>query len=187
MRPRAELSLAYAFWAEEYVAEGWTPYLLTFMFHPLGGSPMAVARQMECEVERVYATLLTRMVRKPTAVSSVRGLPVWFCAHDRPIFKHEKVSIKDVTLNDGAHIHAVAFLPPWSRLRGEKLDDHLAAHTGLYIRAGLPLRRLHVEPITHDAGYVVDYVRKQTEKSVIGQDASFVLPRSLAEVRSRAA
>ncbi len=43
----------YAAWGERLVAEGWTPYLLTFMFRPIGGSAAHVAEVMEAEVVRV--------------------------------------------------------------------------------------------------------------------------------------
>lgn len=186
MLSKLEINLAYGRWAERLVAQGWSPYLLTFMFHQLGGSPAGIAQQMEREVERIYATLLPRVVRKPTAPSSFGKHPVWFCCHDRPVHKHEKQSLCDVAVNDGQHVHAAAFQPPWSRLR-EELGTHFEAERGLYIRPRLPLLRIHVQPITRRVRYAVDYVRKHTGRSLNGEDASFVLPRSLDEVRERAA
>ena len=55
----------YATWAGEHVENGWDPYLLSFMFNHVPGSRASVLRQMQREVERVYATSLTRVIRKP--------------------------------------------------------------------------------------------------------------------------
>ena len=182
----AERNLAYTLWAEDFVRAGWTPYLLTFMFHPLGGPAPEVARQMEREVERVYATVLPRIVRHPTRPGMVGRLPVWFCALDRPVFKRAKTSLRDVVVNDGLHAHAAAFVPPWSRLP-EDLATHFDLECGRYLRPDGGLLRLDAVPITRRVGYVVDYVRKLIGRDVIGEDASFVLPRALSEVRDRAA
>ena len=185
MSSQAEIDLAYSGWGERLVAKGWRPYLLTFMFKPLPGSPTAVAHQMEREVERVYATLLTRIVRKP-ARTPLDRLPVWFCCHDRPVYKHSKISLRDAAVNDGAHTHATAFLPPWSRLR-EGLGKHFDEHARLYVRPRCPLLRIDCVPVVRRVGYVVGYTRKEVGRSAQGQDASFVLPRAAREVWVRAA
>lgn len=182
MLKNPDVNIGYELWGERYVAEGWSPYLLTFMFKQLGGSPVAVARQMEREVERVYATLLPRIVRRPTAPSAMGRLPVWLCSHDWPVFKREKSSLRDVVVNDGQHVHAACFVPPWSRLR-EDLAAHVEEHRDLYIRSGFPLLRLDVEPVTQQVGYVVGYARKHASRAIVGEDVSFVLPRSATEIR----
>lgn len=122
-----QVELSYGAWAEQLVADGWMPYLLTLMFQPIGGSPATVLRAMEREVERVYATFVTRVVRNPLRASSAGRLPIWLCAPDRPVAKHARQSLRDVAVNDGQHFHAAAFVPPWSRLR-EDLVDHFIAH-----------------------------------------------------------
>ena len=186
MTSHASNTFAYALWAERLVCEGWTPHLLTFMFRNIGGPPHNVARQMEREVERVYATLLTRIVRNPTRPSMTGKLPIWFCAHDRPVFKRAKQRLHDVVVNEGRHVHTVVFLPPWSRL-SEDLAAHLAAYDHLYVRSELPLVRIDAVPITRRVGYVVSYARKQAGRSPIGEETDFVLPRSVSELRDRAA
>lgn len=186
MSSNAEINFAYALWAERLVREGWTPYLLTFMFRNLGGPPHEVARQMAREVERVYATVLSRIVRNPTRPSMVGRLPIWISALDRPVFKRTKGSLRDVIANDGYHVHVVALLPPWSRLT-EDLAAHFEAHQTLYLPSVSPLLRIDVVPITHRVGYVVRYVLKFTGRGRLGEDAAFVLPRALSEVRDRAA
>lgn len=183
---RDQIEAGYAEWAERLVAEGWTPYLLTFMFRELGGSEASVARQMEREVERVYALHVTRHDRKPTAPSRAGRLPIWLCSPDRPVFKHKKQGRWDVTVNDGHHIHAAVFVPPWSRLE-EDLVTHFDAHRDLYIRRLTPLIRIDVVLITHRIGYVIGYARKQIGRGLISQDATLILPRTLDEITSRIA
>lgn len=180
----ARVEFAYGAWAERLAAEGWSSYLLTFMFQPVGGSPATVLRVMEREVERVYGTLVTRVVRHPARSSAAGRLPVWFCAPDRPVYKHAKQSLRDVAVNDGVHFHALAFMPPWSRLP-EDLVDHFIAHHSLYVRPGYAIDRIDVEPITHTVAYVVGYARKGSYDNATREDASFVLPRSPSEPTSR--
>ncbi|MCJ2084179.1 hypothetical protein [Methylobacterium sp. J-090] len=137
---------------------------------------------MEREIERVYATLVTRVVRKPTAPPSAGRLPVWLCCRDMPVFKHQKQCLSDVLVNDGLHQHAAAFQPPVSRL-GVDLVTHFEECRDLYVRRGLPLIRIDVQPITHDIGAVMDYVRKQIGRGMTGEDAMLILPRGRSEMK----
>ena len=178
---QAAIDNGYELWGERLVREGWTPYLLTFMFQHLGGSEARVARLMEREVERVYATLVTRVVRKPTAPSSVGRLPVWLCSPDMPVFKHEKQSLSDILVNNGRHMHVVAFQPPASRLEVD-LAIHFGENLDLYIRHGHPLIRIDVQKITYSLDDVVGYSRKYIKKIVDGEDAMLILPRHRSEI-----
>jgi hypothetical protein len=47
------------------VNNGCSIHLVTFLFHQLPGSRVAVLDRMKDEVQRVYSTLLTRVVRRP--------------------------------------------------------------------------------------------------------------------------
>lgn len=178
---RAEVDQGYRDWGESFAAEGWMPYLLTFKFRPLGGSEASVRQQMEREVERVYAKLVSRVVRKPRSASAVGRLPVWFCSPDRPVFKHERQSRISNLANDGAHMHATAFQPPCSRLRTD-LVTHFTENYGVYVRPDLPLVELHAVPISHRTGYVVGYARKHIGRGLVSEDAQLVLPRARKEM-----
>ena len=184
MSTKAELDVAYSLWAERLVNEGWTPYLLTFMFGDIEGPVHEVARIMEREVERIYATVLSRIIRNPNRVGMIGKHPVWICCHDRPVYKLVKTTLRDVTVNDGRHIHAVALIPPWSRM-SEGLADHFDGHRALYLRPDSSLIRIHTVPITRRVGYVTTYVRKHTRRGAHGEDAGFILPRTLDEIRDR--
>lgn len=171
----AELEAGYRDWAEELVAEGYRPQLLTFMFRPMRGSFDRVAGEMLREVERVYARHLTRVVRKPNALAHLHERPVWLCCLDRPVFKHVKSSLQDATVNDGLHVHAAAFYWPRNRL-GESVLEHFEAHCDLYVVPDTPLDRIDVEPITHRVDYVVEYVLKSIRSGLVGDDAMLILP-----------
>src|SRR5215207_6446888 len=100
----------------EYVADKmdseWNAYILSLMFRQLRGSRDGIVEQMQRENERVYSTLLTRVVRDPTAEKNQRQLPIWLRCPDLPVPKRAKVDISEVTINDGLHMHAIALEPP---------------------------------------------------------------------------
>ncbi|MCJ2131198.1 hypothetical protein [Methylobacterium sp. E-045] len=171
----------YAQIAQNHVSEGWTPYLLTFMFNHMPGSPGMVAEWMEREIERVYATFVSRVVRKPVAPTSIGRLPVWLCSPDYPIKKRSKSSLRDIVVNDGRHTHAIALHPPWSRFK-EPLGIHFEQHKQLYIRSGYPLLRIDVAPVIHHLRSVVGYGLKSLYHGRVNHDSTLILPRSYTEM-----
>src|SRR4051812_16203927 len=91
----------YAELVRSRVDAAWSGYLMTFMYRPLAGSPSAVLRQMHREVERVYATFATRVVRRACAPSAVGKLPILLCFADAPVKKNNMPSLRDVSVNGG--------------------------------------------------------------------------------------
>src|SRR4051812_10304744 len=55
----------YGSMVKERLEQGWEGYLISFMFSQIRGSRSSVIHQMGREVERVYATVLTRIIRDP--------------------------------------------------------------------------------------------------------------------------
>ena len=166
---------------EERVSEGWTPYLLTFQFKEIGGPRHQVALEMEKDVERVYATFLTRVVRNPTSRRSVGKRPIWIACPDYPVRKNDKQPVGDFCINDGRHIHAVCLMPPKSRLK-EPLNAHFEENATLYVRAPFPLVLVHAKPITKTPGQATDYLLKALKSGRATNDEIVVLPRTLTEV-----
>ena len=173
-----QITDAYAEMAARYVEDGWAPYLMTFMFRQLPGSPGGVARQMERELERVFSRFVTRCVRNPRSKFATGRLPVWLCSPDYPVFKYAKQSLSDVAVNDGRHMHAIGLQPPKSRLK-VGLGDHFDDCQHLYIGPDFPLARMDVQPITHDIENVVGYVQKAVRTGRVGDDGTFVLPATV--------
>lgn len=166
---------------ESRLAEGWDGYLMTFMFSKLRGSRYSVLRQMQREVERVYATALTRIVRHPTSPRNVGKLPIWLVCPDYPVPKGERDRLRDIALNDGLHMHGIAVLPPDNRLQ-VGLDDHLEECQGLYIGNRGELLRVDAKPIVSNPAYVTEYVLKSVQRQRVSLDDVIVLPRVLSEL-----
>jgi hypothetical protein len=61
----------------------------------------------------------------------------------------DKVDARVVQVNDGRHIHMLAFNPPVSRMK-EDFADHIDENQKHYARS--PLFRIHVEPVTETPG-----------------------------------
>jgi hypothetical protein len=177
----SQLIEAYSQIIDSRIEDGWDGYLLTFMFNPIPGSAQTVARQMDREVEKTYAKLVTRIVRKPASPTNIGKLPVWICCRDYPVPKHERKAIRDVMINEGEHRHAITVFPPTSRMK-ESLEDHFDDRQRYYSSAEGLLWRVHVEPITHDPGIVTRYAMKSLERGRAVNDDILILPRTLSEL-----
>ncbi|RUW89171.1 hypothetical protein [Mesorhizobium sp. M7A.F.Ca.US.010.02.1.1] len=177
------LIAGYGYMFRERVRQGWRLTFLTFTFNHLRGSASNVAWQMRDELERVYAKVLTRIERKPRNVPPDL-LPLWVCCPDFPVSKTEKHSFRDAVVNNGRHVHAIAAVPPWSRMKGT-LEDHFYEHQNQYTGNGKPLFRIDAQPITHDGWFATDYGLKGAKSSRVGYDELFILPRSTSEVPVR--
>jgi hypothetical protein len=178
---RQKLVESWCDFVEKYVSEGWTPYFLTFQFREIGGPRQHVAHEMEKDVERVYATLLTRVVRNPTSGQSNGKRPIWIACPDYPVRKNDKQPVDDFCINDGRHIHAVCLMPPKSRMK-ESLKEHFEENATLYVRAPFPLVRIDVKPITKTPGEATDYTLKALKNGRATNDEIVVFPRTLTEV-----
>jgi hypothetical protein len=78
---------AYDQFIQSKIDTGWDPYLITFMFNTLLGNHSSKIRQMKSEIERIYSTFLTRVVRYP---HSDRDLPILIAIADIPVRKRKK-------------------------------------------------------------------------------------------------
>jgi hypothetical protein len=163
------------------VRDGWACHLVTVLFSQLPGPRAAVINRMKDEVQRVYSALLTRVHRKPRTAPTDE-LPVLVGALDLPVYKRDRSSAPIVLCNGGLHFHALVLLPPSSRLKGS-LVDHFREMRDLYVRPERPVQRIHVEPVVHDPGQVVDYVFKTVRKRrLVYDDVVLVLPRARSEL-----
>jgi hypothetical protein len=151
------------------------------MFKQIRGSRDEIVTEMLKEVERVYGRLLTRIIRQPRSARNAAYLPRWIVCPDVPVPKYKKQSRRDVTLNDGWHVHAVALLPNESRLR-TSLDCHLREDQRLYIRPERPLRHVRADLITERADYVTDYALKSYKRGRTTGDEILLLPRAAREL-----
>jgi len=175
---------AYVSMVKERIAWGWSPTLLTFVFKPLGGSDAYAAAVMANEVERVYATMLTRtsISRRPRT-RPAHEHSFWIVCPDYPIFKHERGQLADISLNGGRHMHGPTLTPPATRLK-ESLTEHVERNQHLYAGGKHPLARLHAIPMTSRPGFVVDYAMKGLKSSRVNLDDILIFPRTTSELPS---
>ncbi|MBM2295109.1 hypothetical protein JQX09_24680 [Sulfitobacter pseudonitzschiae] len=164
---------------QERVAAGWMPYLLTFMFNPLGGSQKHQVAQMMDEVGRTYHKILTRMHRNPKNVPS-HLKPLWIASPDFPVHKHMKDSFQSIAVNNGLHFHAVALISPENRL-GRPFDTFINEKPKRFAGRDRYLRALHVVEISQDADYVAEYVLKSVKNGRANFDDLLVLPYASSE------
>ena len=178
------ITSGYGAMVTERLEHGWEGDLITLMFNRIRGSQRSVIRQMQREVERVYATVLTRIIRNPRKIP-VFGLPLWIVCPDYPVPKHAKMELRDVVLNGGLHLHGIALVPPWSRMNCG-LDEHFEMAQELYVRRGYSLSRVHAVPITTNPEHVTGYALKMIPRRRLAFDDVLVLPRSHSEMQSYA-
>lgn len=172
---------AYADFFEQRMTEGWSPYLLTFMFDQMRGDSRAVQHQQLRNIEKMYGRFVTRVVHRPAASSQVGRLPIWVCPPDFPVFKHRKDAVRDVVINNGQHVHGVAVLPPWSRHAFDMADQF--RHSRRTYLGQNDLSRVHAERITHDLSQVCEYATKMIRRGRVDPDPFLVLPRTRSEVQ----
>lgn len=178
------LMAAYGGWMEELEAQGFLPYLLTFMFSHIRGSALTVERVMREEVERVYGLSLTHFVRRPHSAAQRDLLPRWIGCPDYPVGKGAGGSFRDVSVNAGRHVHVLAMIFRVSRLT-VPFHLHIREQSELYERG--PLRRLDAEPVRDRLAYVGEYGLKQIGRGRATSDDLIILPRSSSEMARRRA
>lgn len=160
--------------------DGWSAYLVTFVFDHLRGPRASVLGQMLDEVLRVYSTFVTRTHRKPKTVPT-HQLPLMIAVADLPVVKSSP-SNEPTSCNGGLHFHAILLVPPITRLK-EPVAEHFNNHVNMYAGPRKLVARIHVRPITATPECVVDYVFKTVLRGRISyDDALLVLPRAIGEV-----
>src|SRR4051812_11030266 len=110
--------------ASTRIADGWTPYYLSFMFRQLPANKAVKFAIMGDEVTRVYRELLSNVVRRPKSEFLCRYNPVLIGCPDNQVPKRDRNS-EAAHINDGWHYNAIIILPPDSHSR---FREHLANH-----------------------------------------------------------
>lgn len=161
-----KLVLGYSQWLQRYVDEkGWNPFFLTFMYKPLREHTEVMAHQMKDEVDRVYSTFITRVVRNPKSEHQQHLRPLLIAVPDRPVAKYQKQRLKDITINNGRHMHGILVVPWDCRLKRD-VRDHFEKYRALYLKNRL--LRLDVRPIQSDllGLSIIRSNRSKAEKSI---------------------
>lgn len=167
---------AFNSWISRMISGGRSAYFLNFMFRQLPDSRRARKEIMSDEVCRVYATLVTREVRRPRSSGSQYAMPRFFGCPDFPVPKLDKHTRRLVVANEGMHFNGLLVLSPFGR--GE-LDPEHDLDAEPYVRSDGRLERIHVTPV--DYGSMAHYTFKAIERSGNWDDI-LILPRSPSEL-----
>jgi hypothetical protein len=147
---------------------GWKAYFVTLQYAPLPGNMKVKGALMNREVDRVAKFLMTRLYRNPKNVRKELR-PIWYVFPDFPVHKNEKVSLRDVTINEGLHQHAIVLIPLVGTRTNLLLDGHFQNHQDQYVFDGedTPLVLVQAVPIIAaepDLQKVVSYALKAIRK-----------------------
>jgi hypothetical protein len=167
---------------QEWIDDGWDPFLLTFMF-----APLTVKSRMWDEIDRVYATFVTRVARNPNSQYGRTKRPLLVTCLDGFCQKREKrLSFRGLAsneFNDGLHVHGILVVPPTSRLK-QDVPEHFAKCRTLYIKNRL--LRINVKPIDSNLSFVTDYAFKGLKTASASLDDIRIFPRAISECRTSA-
>ena len=131
--------------------------------------------------DQFYPELCKQLDRHPGRKGRHQYLPRAYLFFDLPVFKYAKQSLRDVAINGGFHVNGVISISPQSRLKG-LLSDHINQKHWLYARD--QIKRIHVQPLTHDPHGVVDYSMKTLKRGRFDGQAVIILPKSSSEMSS---
>jgi hypothetical protein len=150
-----QLIAGYSELIQRRMKDGSNVYFLSLMFKPLAGSPKTLLIKMNDEVQRVFSTFVTRVVRNPKSEAQKASLPFLITVPDRPVSKQNKQNLSDLVINNGLHLHGILCVPRKSRLKVDAAD-HFDANKALYVRNRL--LRIDIKPVY--SADVVDYAFK---------------------------
>ncbi len=172
---------AYLEMVEIRAVAGFEPYMLTLMFKPMKGSARAQMTGMNIIAEKVYARILTRLVKRPKN-TNLNEMPFWLSGHDWPVRKLDGWTVQDSAINDGLHLHAMVLVPPNARTGG-KLSAIIEESPQAFLAGpGMPLNRLHVIEIEKTVRQAAGYALKSVKRGRLGAEDILVLPRHQSEI-----
>ena len=169
---------AYGTMVTNLISDGFTGYMLSFLFSSLGTKDNLIKARMTEAITRAYSDSVTFVVRYPTKCPTSR-LPIWIACLDVPVLKLERQRAVETGRNNGLHAHAVVLIPPDSRLR-VPFDRHLVERRERYRQR--PIIDIGCESIKDNPAYVTDYVLKGLRRPRMSRDDVLVLPRTRCEL-----
>jgi len=168
---------AYSQWVQERSHDGFDTFLLTFMF-----KPSCHINLMRDEIDRVYSTFITRIVRRPNSSLGKSKRPILVACPDQYCQKLDKKlppeAMAIMEFNGGVHYHGILLVPGTHRLK-QGVQAHFATSKELYLKN--KLLRLDVRPIDNNLSFVVEYALKGHKKGVASTDDIQIFPKSVGE------
>jgi hypothetical protein len=161
----------------------WKPYYVTFMFHPLRGTPAGIIAQMHRGTRKgFYSRFCTEFAHHPRDTGEQKRLPRLMLFPDRPVCKRQNHSLREVSINDnGLHFQGPMIIPPESRFQGSVIDHIMEnqpyAHHGI--------QRVYVKKVGINVFKVSDYAVKTIRWGRADPDDILILPLTPQELSSR--
>jgi hypothetical protein len=184
-----QLINAYGEWVEEFIGEGFRVYLVTFKFNNIPGSHKHKSSRMLREIEdQFYPTLIKHVERRPLKPSRQCNLPRLIAIPDRPVAKKTtELSLRDVKINDGLHVHAIVAMAPTLRtlFKALKLRKLLREKRHRFIGDFTSIADIDAVRIKSRARFVTDYVFKSAKRSPALLDNVLILPKAFCDVTPR--
>ena len=110
------------------------------MFESIHGSEKMVLVQMRRAIEKFYGQFSTRFARDPRAEISQMHIPRFLLFPDKPVKKHERATVREVSINAGGlHYNGPMLIPRHSRFHGYPIE--LEEKQVTYARNGIS--RIH--------------------------------------------
>jgi hypothetical protein len=150
----------------------------TLMFNSLGLNKLSTISLMQHEMERIYITMLTNIVRNPKSRPSSE-LPILIGAPDSPVFKRRpSLRYGDLAPNEGMHYHFLLGEPPISRLK-IPLNQHIMEKQNLYVGNRGLVRIVDLRPVTDIRKNLADYTFKHIKRGTYNLDDILIVPATV--------
>jgi hypothetical protein len=176
---------AFVKWLEDRISDGYEPYYINFLFHPISGSLSAVISTMHKGIENgFYSRFCTRFVRRPRSPLAMSQMPQLWVFPDRPVAKRaaKKVGVSFLTRNDnGLHYNGFLMIPPKSRFK-ECPIEHIRQNQEKYAQRGI--ERIHVRDV-YNVGGLADYALKTIKWGRADEADILILPKTWDEMPAK--
>ncbi|RLP79629.1 hypothetical protein D9R14_08225 [Xanthobacter tagetidis] len=182
--PKARMGLrqAYVEWIDSYIEDGYTPYLMTFMFNHVSAASMPrLIQMMYQDIEIFYLRLSGRFAHHPEKPGQRYKLPILICSPDTPNIKRRNHCVES---GDGLHVHGIFLKPPVSRFKGDLIE--LVRILSVELTRQTRIQRIHLVEVTYNSASASDYALKAFGRH---QDCSepLILPMEMGAKRDRTA
>lgn len=127
-----------------------------------------------------YGRLAKASVPKASSPKWSPFLPQAALAPDLPVPRRMKQRLRDVTINNGLHWHGLVMVNPLAPKLPGNLDVHINGNRRKYLVGSI--RKIDVEPITHDPVYVTGYGMKGLKRHSFFEDDILIFPRTVSEL-----
>jgi len=177
-----EILKEYGRWIKGYMDQGYRMYLVTFTFKHIPGSNFTKQTEMMKQIEfQFYPTLIKHVERHPMKLHRQCNLPRLIALPDAPVPKKTqsgKMSLSDVTINNGRHVHAIIGMARTMRHpKGFKLTALIRDYSERFIGPFTTIANIDVKRMKTRPRFVTDYVLKHAKRDRSVLDHLLILPK----------